>query len=358
MGAAPQAIVFVIAMVGAVIVAFYILAFSGSALLVVIEGTAAGNDEIPWPTEPWSDVMSRAAYLAALLAMWLIPAGFLWTALREVWLPGQDALRLLLIAAPGLWLYFPLGLFSTLRSVSGWSFFRWDMFRDLCRVWPATLYVYGISALLIAGVGYVWLAALTGSPMLLLAAAPVTSMAWLIYARLLGRLGYKIGQLKPLKSAKKKPAKKDRARAVRDPWSEQEEDVYPQPVPEEPVAPKKPRSLLLDEEPEPYELSDEAPPARPDFIPLDGYEPDEVEEVAPPNPKLDRIENTNRALAARDKRLTRRKKPPKKPKWPMFEGIVNFPFYPQCLRPMVNIAVGWLVFGVHVVLMMQMNPMA
>jgi hypothetical protein len=115
---------------------------------------------------------------------------------------------------------------------------------------------------------------------------------------------------------------------------------------------------LLDEEPEPYEMSGEAPPERPNFVPLDGYDPDEVEEVAAPDPKLDRIANANKALVDRDKRLTRRKKPPRKPKLPMFEGIVTFPFYPQCLRPLVNVAIGWLVFGVHIVVMMKFNPMA
>jgi hypothetical protein len=367
MGAAGPAIIFVVSMVGSVIVAAYLLAFSGSALLVVVEGTAAGNDEVPWPTEPFSEIAGRAAYLGALLAIWLIPAGFLWNGLRAVWLPDQPALRALLVVGPGLWLYFPIGLFSTLRSDSGWAFFRYDMFRDLIRIFPATLMVYAVSALLLALVGYLWLVALAGNRGWLLLAAPATSIAWLIYARLLGRLAYKIGQLKPIKvkKPKKKPRYKprpeERATEVTDPWAMPEEvaerQPEPEPQPEEPVVQKKPRSLLLDEEPEPYELSDEAPPVRPNVVPLDGYEPDEVEEPAPPDPKLTNVDNANRAIVDRDRRLTRRKKPPKKLKHPMFEGIVTFPFYPQCLRPMVNIAMGWVVFGFLIVLMLSFNPM-
>jgi hypothetical protein len=368
MGAAGPAIIFVCSMVGAVIVAAYILAFSASALLVVVEGTAGGQDEVHWPTEPWADIAGRAAYLGSLLAIWLIPAGLLWNALREVWLPEQPALRLLLIVGPGLWLYFPLGLFSSMRSVSGWAFFRFDILRDMFRVFPATLLVYFVSALFVALVGYAWLVALV-TPTLLFIAAPLTSIAWLLYARLLGRLGYKIAQLKPIKvkkTKKKKPARRvrpeERATEVTDPWAVPEEvpvpqhEPEPEPEPEEPVVQKKPRSLLLDEEPEPYELSDEAPPARPNVVPLDGYDPDEVEDVAPPDPKLSPVDNANRAIADRERRLTRRKKPPKKPRMPMFEGILTFPFYPRCIRPMVNVAMGWGVFGVLIVLMLRFNP--
>src|SRR5262249_24536636 len=155
-------------------------------------------------------------------------------------------------------------------------------------------------ALLLALVGYLWLGALSGDPTMILAASATTAMSWLIYARLLGRLAYKITRLRPIKAKVKKqkkaptrkPRPEERALEVTDPRATpgegeaEPEPARPLPAEEQPVVPeKKPRSLLLDEEPEPYVLSDEAPPPLPTFIPLDGHEPEEVEEIAPPDPK-------------------------------------------------------------------------
>lgn len=357
MGALGPAIIFVCSMVGAVIVGVYTLAFSASALLIVVEGTAAGNDEVPWSKEPWSDIIHRAVYLACLLGLWMIPAGFLWNGLREVWLPDNRALRLLLIALPGLWLFFPLGLLSSLRSVSGWGFLRLDMLRDMARVLPATLMLYGVSALLAVLLGVLWYYTLRISGMLLFLTAPVTAFCWLIYARLLGRLALKIGCLRPTKKEKKiRQKQRDQDREELEKLGPVRPATATEAAQElEPV--KQARPAWLDPEPDPYTLSDEPLPERPTEVPLDGYDPPEAEDLEPPEPGLDGFERSRREMAQRDRRLKRRKKAPKLPERPMIEGILTFPFYRQCIAPTINLAFGWGAFGMFLVLMAQFNPM-
>ncbi len=342
-----QAIILVCSFVGVVIIAFYVLVFSASALLVVVEGTAGGNDEINWPHEPWADVFGRAGYLAALLGLWLIPAGFLSRGLAPSLWPDQPLVRTGVIVGLVLWLFFPFGLLSALRSVSGWAVFRFDVLRDLLRVFPATALFYTMSGLLAGLVGFVWLMGI-GNGLFLLLAAPLTAIAWLIYARLLGRLAFKMASLPAPGSRQRLDRSTGKRRPVsrRRPQADPNGPIMPVQEPEpEPEPIKQSRGLLLDDEPEPYALSDETPPERPDVVPLDGYDPVEAEEVEPPEPGLDNVERANRAIANRERRLTRRRKPPKLPERPMVEGILTFPFYPQCLSQVINLAFGWLLLG-------------
>lgn len=348
-----QAIIFVCSLAGAVIVAFYVLAFSASALLVVVEGTAAGNDEVNWPNEPWADVFGRAGYLGVLLGLWLIPFGFLSRGLSQTVLPGQDVARFILVVGWGLWIFFPIGLLSALRSVSGWGLFRFDVIRDMLRVLPATVLFYAASGALSGLVGFVWVRSLIGNGALVLVAAPLTAIGWLLYARLLGRLAFKMGRLpQPVSKKKATPEKKSPGRKRKGPDPNGPVAPSGEPVPE---PEKTQRSLLLDDEPEPYGMSSEAPPDRPNVVPLDGYDPEEAEEVEAPDPKLDNVENANRAIANREKRLTRRRKPPKMPEQPMLEGILTFPFYPQCVGKWINLAFGWALFGFLIQLMLSFN---
>ena len=113
MAAAGPVIVFMFLLVGTVIVSTYVLAYAAYCFLVVVQDTAAGIDEVIWPNEPVQDWLGEAVYLLALIAIWLAPAGILARALREDLLPEDGPLRLLVLAGPGLWLYFPIGLLSS-----------------------------------------------------------------------------------------------------------------------------------------------------------------------------------------------------------------------------------------------------
>ena len=142
---------FVYMLVTAIIVTLLVVAYAMHCLLVVVRDTADGNDEVTWPAEPFQDWAGAALHLVVVIAAWLAPVGLLARALRKEWLPDDDALRFLLLAVPGLWLLFPVALFSSLSGSSPWFVFRPIVVWKLLRAAPSTLAVYLLSALLAAG---------------------------------------------------------------------------------------------------------------------------------------------------------------------------------------------------------------
>src|SRR5436190_7001563 len=148
-GEAGNTILFVATLVYTAIVAIYFLAYAAHCFLVVVQDTAAGIDEVAWPDEPISDWVGRAAYLLALVALLLAPAGMLARALRRVWLPEDPALRFLLLAVPGLWLLFPIGLLSAMSSASSWTILRPAILRQFLRLFPTVAGFYLLTGLLL-----------------------------------------------------------------------------------------------------------------------------------------------------------------------------------------------------------------
>src|SRR5712692_8310169 len=98
-------LLFIICIVFTVIVTAYVLTYVAYCVLVTVQDTAAGLDEVVWPEEPLYDKIGRALPLVGVCLIWAAPAGILTRALRNVWLPDDPTLRFLLLAAPGLWLF-------------------------------------------------------------------------------------------------------------------------------------------------------------------------------------------------------------------------------------------------------------
>src|SRR5262249_51177491 len=154
------------------------------------------QDEITWPDEPIIDWLLRSVYLAVLLVIWLFPAGVLSRALSNVWLTHSGSLRLLLLAAPGIWLLLPFGLLSTLSANSPWVVFRPLIAVQMLRLFPSTVVFYLSSGLVLALGCALWYVALfVGVVPLVPVAAVVGGGLVLIYARLLGRMGWLIQRL-------------------------------------------------------------------------------------------------------------------------------------------------------------------
>ena len=175
-----------------------VLAFTYAmhCLLVVVQETAAGNDEVTWPAEPFQDSLGGAFHLVAVVLISLAPFGVLARALKDVLLPDNFALRFLLLAIPGLWLFLPVALLSSLSASSRWNLFRPVVVWNMLRLAPFTFIVYMLSALLaelITALAYVTV--VRGWLVVAPAAALATATALLIYGRLLGRLGWKMGRL-------------------------------------------------------------------------------------------------------------------------------------------------------------------
>ncbi len=157
--------------------------------LNVIEETAAGIDEIDWPRDPWFEYLGRWLYLAWVAGAAAAPGAMVWASLA---LPPA-AFIWLILGFGGL--LFPIFLLSTLSAGHVWVLLEPRLlFRFALK--PHTLaFLYGNAVLF-------------GLPSVLLGYAvivqfwlyllPVAGVAWsaalLGYARVLGRVGYELGE--------------------------------------------------------------------------------------------------------------------------------------------------------------------
>jgi hypothetical protein len=337
-GDVGHAIFFVLTLAAMAIIGLWTLTYAMHCLLVVVRDTAVGQDEVTWPSEPFQDWAGGALHLVVVVVVWLAPFGVAARSLRDAWLPEHAALRFLLLAVPGLWLFFPVALFSSLSSSSRWFVFRPIVVWNLMRVAPSTLAVYAISALIAAGVaalGYV--AVVSGWVVLIPVVAAVAAGALLIYARLLGRLAGKMGRLS---SGKRKAVNKSLPKGVRmkanDPWA----------VPDKPQEPEEPAQLPAMEETAygrkrrrvkgyglaPEEKAQEAKAAPPDeYAPLDveTVRPVPERSAAPPPSDLDRhlYERPKRSAAL-----------------PLLSGVFTFPGYSQSRKAWLLLSLCFLAF--------------
>jgi hypothetical protein len=369
LGAFGATLLFICTLVGATLVGVYEFLFAARSVLVAMQGTAVGEDGIAWPDEPLLDWMGGSLHVAALALLWLVPIGIVARGVGPSLAPGDPLLGFLLLAVPGLWLFFPIGLLSSLSATSRWVFFRPAIAAALLRIFPATMLFYLASAALALGVAALWYFALvTTAAWVLVPAALIWAAAVLIYGRLLGRLAWLIHRLNPErptqpradlpivtrpkknKTARKRPRKEPAAPGV-DPWA----------VPEEESTPKKRRKVRDPwgreiEEPEGYGLSreqprppvEEPPPRRaaaPDDDEDDGpgitLAPQEHEEP-PPEPAAPEEPDRATKLAME---LRERKPPAPPPPWPLFSGVYTFPWYEQSLKAWVWLSFGGLVLG-------------
>jgi hypothetical protein len=186
------------------------------------------------------DWLAHAVQFLELVGIWVAPAALAARLLRHDWLPDDGALRVLLLVVPGLWLFFPIGLMSSMSALSRWVPFRWVILSRFLRVAPAALGFYLLTAIVLSAAIVPWYYALFGQRGgLLPVAAAVSGAAILIYARLLGRMGWLISRLpsteralakpkqeRPAKRKAIKTAKKKRKPKVdvQDPWAVPEEE--------------------------------------------------------------------------------------------------------------------------------------
>jgi hypothetical protein len=358
----------------AILTGVYIFIYASHRFFVIVQETAAGVDEVQYPALPLLDKLPRAAYLAGLLAICLVPAGFFLKLNPEIALGGSPLLTFFVAATIFLWLLFPVALLSALSASSPWVVFRWTVLRFLLRHAAATIVFYAVSAVLAAssfGLLYLgfardsWL--FSHDSWLFTLAAPIAiAAAFLIYARLLGRVAYLFDHLprggrgrrrlpgtkavdpwgEPEEpSSGRKKAKRANATRGKDPWA-----------PREAEAPKKKKRAegvhgygIADDETNPaavdqpptkptrrvkgYRLADEPLPALPKELPQDGYVPVGYE----PIPTKQRDEGEGASHRAPDigmasdfaRRYGQRvDDTPQPPARPLLSGVYSFPWYP------------------------------
>ena len=381
MGAAGPVLIFMMLFVATIIVGLCVLAYLARSVLVVVQETGLGHDEVTWPHEPYQDWLGHAVLFIELLGIWLAPAAMTARLLRETWLPDQGFLRILLLAGPGLWLFFPIGLMSSLSAESRWTPFRASIFFSFFRIFPAAFGFYVLTAILLGIAVAPWYYAMVEHQVALLpVAAAVGGAVVLIYARLLGRVAYLIQRLPsarrapakvekrpaakeaPRKSAKP-PAKKKRRPAgqVQDPWAVPEEEQprpkskrFPwaeEPPPKPPVAWRPPTPDEIEgygiaaeqtapEPPEPKATKHPMYPAPEEYEPLDVRAeptPGPPPEPAEHDPWF--AEQVRQRIAER----TRTELPP--PPHPLFSGVYTFPLYPRTVPYWLILSLALLVIG-------------
>ncbi len=400
LGAVGKALTFLSFLCMGVLAGTYLLVYAAYCFLVVLQGTASGQDEVTWPDEPLLDRLQQAVYLLSVGAVWLVPAGILWRGLRHDLLPDDGLLRFLLVVGPVFWLTFPFGVLSSLSGTLRWMPFRWVIFRQMLRLLPATAAFYASTALLLAVVVVPWYYALAGEMgYLILLAAPLTGAAVLIYPRLLGRLGWLIGRHLPapaapgpkpplpIEGAKKKPPRPRRRKGrvrptkVEDPWKIPDDFEVPPPPSTKPRNPNLPPSAYEiepyrfstdDDPPEPRPLPKRRPPGARGHQPPSAYEieaykmgpdepvkpvfyppPDPSEPAIPPspgaNPKAEPKEPAPGVeVSDLEMRLAQRPKPLPEPARPLLNGVYTFPAYFTSRPAWFRLSFSWLVLGVLV----------
>jgi hypothetical protein len=365
MGALGPALMFICLMLLECLLGAAVLTYAARCFCIIVEGTAAGNDEVPWPDEPMFDWIGRAAHLLWLVTFWLLPVALLLRLLRHL---DPDAPAALLWLPPVVlfWLLFPISVLSSFSATSRWVIFRPAILGGLLRTFPATATFYFLTGVLVGGLaalGYLTFA--RGWALLLPVLAAAAAAGGFLYARLLGRLGGVLGQLAPAEPAepaaparpaerppagRQRPKKKRPARGVKtvDPWAvpkkqkaappassppvegyevaDQDSSPRPAEAPAEGKRRKEPRE-------EGYALSGEKLPPPPTATPLDGYLPVGTAAAA------------DREPPRRGERAEYRREGPKPPAHPFLEGVWTFPWYGTSVGPWLAVAVGLLALG-------------
>ncbi len=379
-GAVGNAILFFFFAAGVVVMGLWALSYGAHCFLVVLESTAAGDDDLRWPDDPMFDWLWKFWYLAWLLAFWLVP---LWFLIDGVVAPavGVHGVGFYPLLVGAIWLLFPLSLFSSLSASSRWIVFRPAVLGRLARHGFAVLVVYLMAGLLVVGAGALaYFALFSRSWLLLPPATLVGSAVLLVHARLFGRLAWLVMYRTAEKPGKRRKKRKrtEGAKALDESGppsglgspppagaglfpqfngTEEEEEDWRRPAKPyglakespDPQPRAAPRRVLIEAEEEAYAVHPEAAPSAPVPLPLDGNDP----VSGPRSPGVARDESpaeTERAAARRKLLVEKLLRPrePDPPAHPLWTGVYTFPWYPSSMKAWIYLSLTGLVLGAFV----------
>jgi hypothetical protein len=352
--AALSTILFFVFSMVQVVAAALTFSYAGYSFFTAFVNTAAGSDEVVWPGEPIQDWIGKGWYLVWLLAVWAVPA----TLLAGLFSPSLWLYTLIVVGM--LWLVFPVTLLSSLSAESRLVILRPTILRRLGRRWLALLIFYPVTALLLAVCVVLFYYAVLGPIISLPGAAFVGGVSFLIYARLLGRIGWLISQDEEEEEAEEEalaPAggeaaavpvppsptttersERRRARAY-DPWgppggSGQASISEEAPATaHDPYAPTEETYGVMEED-KPRAPPLGPRPPEPDLAPgLGGATSDG------PSRAREQAAPTRRQLG--DELAIMREVPPA-PRWPLLQGVYTFPFYRTTWGPLFVLTFGFL----------------
>jgi hypothetical protein len=352
---ASEVILFMILTMAQCVCTLYTAGYASHCLLVVVENTAAGIDEIAWPDEPIQDWLWKPFYLAWLVAFWLVPCGLLLGLVDVPPFREWPVLRFV-AGAVGFWLLFPISLLASLSANSRWVVFRPLVLGQMLAYFGTTLAFYIGSGLVLAAYGAAIAAVVQRHQWFLFPGLGVLGAAvFMIYARQLGRLAWVVQWQRHGPAAEKPTAGLPRAQ-VQGGWGGGE-DVSERRKPTRPRR-KRPRATAHDPWAAPEE---EAPPETPERLPPH-LDPDDTYGVKnwekPTPPPVEQEEATNKPRPAKAGRRAARvsqeptEVPEKEmelaqpsPEPPPPRGALVFLTYPTTMGPLVTLAIGGFLVG-------------
>lgn len=206
-----SAFIFVPLLAATIIYSFFYWCYVSHTLIVVVEDTAAGNDEVVWSDEPYHDWIWQGAYIAWIVGVWVVPAFLIgrWAtrSISDDW----RSLTFTLIAFAVFWVTFPISLLSSMSAESRWVVFHGGLFVRVVRSIPHLLIFYFLSALLVAVcVPLVPWMLESDNWFSLILASVLIGYAFVLYARLMGRLAciVRLTRIRRRKRAKRPSAKR------------------------------------------------------------------------------------------------------------------------------------------------------
>lgn len=171
-------------------VTIFTCSYAADCCLCVIESTSYGHDRIDaWTEGGWKEWMPRLIYLGWIAALPTVASGGVGRLAELAGLPFWP------VMLGTLFLLYPIALLSALEANSAWVPLTLPIVKTLYRVSSGWIIFYLLTGAMAAGL----VALLAGIPkfgfVVLVPFGPLLATFLLIYARLLGRLGWKIGQV-------------------------------------------------------------------------------------------------------------------------------------------------------------------
>ena len=309
--------------------------------LVVVVSSGAGGDRVEWPDEPLLDWFWKVFYLGFLMSLWLAPALIVG---RTV---GGETTTIV-VATLFYGLMFPLSLLSSLAAPTKWLPFYPPIVPRLAQRSSQTMGFYLRSVVpLVVGGASMWVLAGNGGTGLVILAAVLLPAAWMVYARLLGRLAFVLTFTKGPKKKRKRPrrARPDERPESSDPWAVPDEEEVGVTRPSEAT----PHSTMFGDVVG-YDLTTSPPPPPPPtpvFVPDEENEPVPLAESEPDEPEVvadDEGERPRRRRRRAGEDFTQSRHIPE-PKRPFDATMWTFLFDAASLQAWVRMAFGVGVVG-------------
>jgi hypothetical protein len=366
-GATGTTILFMAFSLGQILIGWLVLSYAAHCLLVVVQETAAGTDEVVWPDEPMYDWLWKLWYLLWLAGAWLVPAGLVLGAIDAPPFHKYPWLRPAVMLGV-FWVSFPVSLFSSLSAHSRWVILRPAALGWLLANFFSTVAFYILSALVLAGfVVFLGLPLVYQRPLALPAVGALAPAFLLVYSRLTGRMAWILNRYIEAKLASSTEPEEG-------PESKEREPKQAPTPPRRPPKGKRQRVKSYDPWAVPDEPSPEPDPGLPrhlepgDVYGIQGKGKGKAPPPPPKKPKPRRVwveEGADEPYALQPRsaeperkdtvnltevsdyemRLAQHAPPPPPPSLPLVSGVVGFLLYPATLKPLGLLACGGVVMG-------------